>query len=53
MFNQILESEYINHIEKWQEVIMREGGLEICDSITGKPLYTIKASDLEGSFDEW
>lgn len=39
--NQILESTYFDDMAKWNKVAREQGGLEICDDITGKPLYTI------------
>lgn len=39
--NQILESTYFENEDKWDRVAKNEGGLEICDDKTGKPIYTI------------
>lgn len=38
---QILESAYYENKDRWDEFARDQGGLEICDDTTGKPIYTI------------
>ncbi|AUV60160.1 hypothetical protein HOU40_gp131 [Lactobacillus phage Bromius] len=44
---QILESAYFEYTDKWDEVARQCGGLEICDNLTGEPMYTIYGNDEE------
>jgi hypothetical protein len=44
---QIVESAYFEDTYKWDEVARQCGGLEICDNLTGEPMYTIYGNDEE------
>ena len=46
---QILESTYYEDTDKWNKVACQYGGLEICDNLTGEPMYTIYGGDEEYS----
>lgn len=48
---QILESAYFEDTDKWNEVARQCGGLEICDNLTGEPMYTIYGNDEEDSME--
>lgn len=48
---QILESAYFKDTDKWDEVARQCGGLEICDNLTGEPMYTIYGNDEEDSME--
>ena len=45
--DQILESAYVKDPEKWQEVANLQGGLEICDSETGWPIFTLEPDEIQ------
>ena len=44
---QILQSTYLNDPEKWQNIANIIGGLEICDSETGRPIGVLKPVEIE------
>lgn len=44
---QILESTYYENEANWDELARDLGGIEICDDVTGEPIYTV------GYISEW
>jgi len=38
---QILENTYYENEVRWDKIARDLGGIEICDDVTGEPIYTV------------